>query len=261
MRNLIYVCATECCVVTLRPEKIPHHRERRVTDEDWRSMKRQWLGLTQTCRQLRLEYRPKYLTATNHRVYMYLRDVEAYTNTFILNYGSDETDALGHITIALGGPGTGPTDLEVKVEMLPLLKLCLGKSVGTSKLKMTFTDDRNIPNLYGPERQGPHQARDLTSILHDFNRKKWRDIVKLYMTRFAINVSPGGLVLYDVLLRREYFDKPDSPGHSFRDILQPKISKLMSKQDEKVHNTWERSLRTRIPGLRDWMNIAIDQEP
>jgi hypothetical protein len=171
----------------------------------------------------------------------------------------DGVDAVGNITIELGGhhPRDSGTYLSNKAELYPLLKLCLRKPSGPLKLKVDFSDRPDA-------RRQANQDRDLNSLFHRWSSKKWRDFVEQYMSRFDVEVAANGAVSYDILVKKQYFNGPESPGSKFRAILERNYSGrtmyVGARHSPSVFGAWEMSLRIRVPNLRDSITVGIDRE-
>jgi hypothetical protein len=92
-------------------------RRRLAPTNPKRVTQRPFHGLTQVCRQIRVEYRPLYLMA--QEIGLDITEANKYLSTF---YGSDPTDtAVGNITVAISGKVSKTEMGDKGIDVWPML--------------------------------------------------------------------------------------------------------------------------------------------
>lgn len=103
------------------------HLPRRQSE--WTSIckRRKFLGLTQVCRQIHLEYLPIYKTSLNSRIQPNLYQVYDYIDDWVMSTATSKDDVLGRVIlefkdIDIDGSTAGMETVKA-LDIWPLLKL------------------------------------------------------------------------------------------------------------------------------------------
>ncbi|KAH5254204.1 hypothetical protein HBI70_194020 [Parastagonospora nodorum] len=266
VRNLIYAYTTETSTVALHGPTRPdgHQEPAPIAHAQWPHLKRQWLGLTQVCQQIRSEFLPIHREATGHQVYMYLVDVPDYINIFIDNHGCCDADIIGRLTIDMRRRNSNGHLNPASVNILPLLKICLGKPPGASKFHVTFTDSQALSREGYSTGIGPHIRaggvyQDLTAMFHPMANKKWRAFVMQYVSSFVVNLNDARTPRCKMGILRDYFYGGERLGYDFLPIINgPLNHNFRSKLPRETRKTRAMSLRTPMPLLISPTTILIE---
>lgn len=153
--------SSKLCVVHLRSPRFPFHRNIYCPGHQncqWSNLRRQTLGLTQTCRAIRREFRPLYFSRLVVYLHRYAKDATKY----ILDFFPQAEDTYGECH--LGGYGG---DINCH-EMLPLIQV-LSKS----------------PNFTLKYEGVPRDKIVFEALIDAKGNKQWREYVEKNATRIS----------------------------------------------------------------------------
>jgi hypothetical protein len=133
LRNRIYSYALETSSIALTP---PARDRYPVLVPIRNKLRRQYVGLTQVCRTLRLEFLPLYQRHTQYRVD--ILDIVIFVKIFILTHEKiDATNASCHLVVT---SGMRWYDSNIRVaSVLSIIRLCVAASVANNQnVKINF---------------------------------------------------------------------------------------------------------------------------
>jgi hypothetical protein len=126
---------------------MPKDRKKPADISKWADLQQQFLGLTQTCRQLRAEFMPVYRTKTVHEVH--IADIPKYVGDYIQAGISEDKDATGNIVIELPS-GNERVDRMHSVYLTPLIRLRLAVTYSKPKFLVRFRYEHGSLFYHGP---------------------------------------------------------------------------------------------------------------
>ncbi|KAH3943240.1 hypothetical protein HBH98_001140 [Parastagonospora nodorum] len=195
---------------------------------------------------------------------MYLVDVPDYINTSIDSHSCCDADITGSLTIDTRRRNSNGHLNLASVDILPLLKICLGKPPGASKFHVTFTDSQALSRAgystgIGPCIDAGGVYQDLTALFHPMANKKWRAFVMQYVSKFVVSLNDARPPRCKMGILRDYFYGGERLGYDFLPIINGSLDhNFRSKLPRETRKTRAMSLRTPMPLLISPTTILIE---
>jgi hypothetical protein len=219
-------------------------RRRAISRNPWDMDRRQWLGLTQVCRQLRTEYLS--LHKASLRYTMRLPTLQGFVPAHFPLDGMKKQNVVLYLKVYLL--------LEVgsfSADVLPLLKLCAIANTDTQSGASTFE-----VSFIGSEQIQP-VATALNGLMQQSVDPAWKSFVAQHLSSFVIRL--GRVPKYILSIKAEYFYGTEATGSAWCDVLLgldkevPDYDKLKSLREQ-----WLENIGLRLPNWEDCMEIVVD---